>query len=293
MSEYDGAIRIATTEDRWNTGQERVNHLFILQETRDGGGNALEISGQINDIAEGERIYAVRFMGERGFMVTFRQVDPLFTMDLSDPSAPQLVGELKVPGFSTYLHPFGDEHLIGIGQSATDEGRITGMQLSLFDVSNFAEPALAHSEPLGQGWSEALYNHHAFTYWAPLQTLMVPVSTANEDAARLGLKFYHVSEDEGFVEEGFIDHSEINEDGRSVEVRRSMVIGETVLSMSRAGLQLNGLDDLGQVAQTAYPEDVDHPHDNQDIGVPEPAPAPEPEEQPEPADGEDIPAQDG
>ncbi len=290
LSEYEGAIRIATTEERWALGQERVNHLFVLQEERSPGGAQLAITGQINDIAEGERIYAVRFMGERGFMVTFRQVDPLFTMDLSDPAEPRLIGELKIPGFSTYLHPFDDEHLIGIGQSATDQGRITGMQLSLFDVSDFAAPALAHALPLGQGNSDALYDHHAFTFWAPLQTLMIPVSLWNEDARRTGLRFYQVSAEDGFVEDGFVDHSALSARGAQVEITRSMVINDTVLSMSRRGLQLNNLDGLEPLARVAYPEH-DHGHDvDGAIDLPEPGPDPVPE----PADpAEDIPANEG
>lgn len=288
LSEYEGAIRIATTEERWALGQDRVNHLFVLQEERGPWGAQLVTSGQINDIAEGERIYAVRFMGERGFMVTFREVDPLFTMDLSDPAEPRLIGELKIPGFSTYLHPFDDEHLIGIGQSATDQGRITGMQLSLFDVSDFAAPALAHALPLGQGNSDALYDHHAFTYWAPLQTLMIPVSLWNADARRAGLRFYQVSAENGFVEDGFVDHSALSARGAQVEITRSMVINDTVLSMSRRGLQLNNLNGLQPLARVAYPDDNrDHDMDRA-IDLPEPGPDPVPEPA-EPA--EDIPAE--
>ncbi len=291
LGEHEGALRIATTEDRWQEGQERVNHLFVLTEGRRDGAAGLEVSGQVNDIAEGERIYAVRVMGDRGFMVTFRQVDPLFTLDLSDPADPQLVGELKVPGFSTYLHPFGDEHLIGIGQSATEEGQITGMQLSLFDVSDFGAPSLAHAESLGQGWSEALYDHHAFTYWAPLQTLMVPVSLWNEEVRRAGLEFYRVSEEDGFTELGFIDHSAMGEDRWVPEIRRSLIIGDAVVSMSDLGLQANDIEDLEPLARAEYPEDDHGGRDLGDIDAPQPesqgAPSPD---QPEREPGsEDVP----
>src|SRR5690606_4427933 len=107
MDEYDGHFRIATTTGRiWGEGEDQSkNHLFIL----DGNMNRV---GEETDIAPGERIYAVRFMGERAYMVTFRTVDPLFAIDVSDPAAPKVLGALKIPGYSDYLHPYDENHLI-------------------------------------------------------------------------------------------------------------------------------------------------------------------------------------
>lgn len=289
IDEFQGAVRIATTETRMADWTD-VNHLFVLREGQVDGEPALEITGQLTDLAEGERIYAVRFMEERGFLVTFRQVDPLFTIDLSDPTNPIKVGELKIPGFSTYLHPFGEDHLIGVGQAATEEGRVTGMKLSLFDVSDFANPLEAHQHELGEGWSEALYNHHAFTFWAPESLLMLPVNAWEGDMPHQGLDLFRVSAADGFVEAGHISHADLAE-GHWAEMQRSLVIGDVVYSISTRGVKANDLDDLELRGQAVFPEPAGGGWDGgpdgggrgepTEPGVPEPLPddrAPEPDE---------------
>lgn len=279
LSEHAAHLRIATTE-RPLDGGETVNHLFVLGQTTDADGDAtLAITGQITDLAPTEQIYAARFAGERGFLVTFRQVDPLFTLDLSDPTRPAVVGELKVPGFSTYLHPLGADHLIGLGQAADEDGRVTGMQLSLFDVTDFAHPALAHALPLGDGWSDALYDHHAFTYWAPESLLMVPLNTwgGDSDAVRNGLEMFAVDIDTGFAERGFIDHGDLADGHASIE--RSVVIGDAVYTVSATGMKANAMADLTERARALFPAPVDGPGDepiDRDNGGREPAPAPDP-----------------
>src|SRR3989304_6230113 len=135
MSEYNGFLRVATTENQnWQTGEDAKNNIFVLGQN----GTSLDIAGSIMGLAPTERIYSARFMKEKGYVVTFRQVDPIFTIDLADPYNPQVIGELKVPGFSTYLHPMGDDHILAIGRDATDEGRVEGLKLSIFVVSDFA-----------------------------------------------------------------------------------------------------------------------------------------------------------
>jgi inhibitor of cysteine peptidase len=169
-------LRMATTTgNTWNGTSK--NHVYCLKET---AGN-LDVIGSIKDIAPGEHLYSARFMGKRGFLVTFVQVDPLFTLDLSDPTDPAIVGELKVPGFSTYLHPLNDQYLLALGQDTIAEGdvvRINGLQLSVFDISNFADPKLIHSEIIGDRgtYSEALHNHKALTYWPEKRLLGLPVN---------------------------------------------------------------------------------------------------------------------
>ena len=101
LSEHAGHLRIATTEDRWRQDADRVNHLYVVETEDRNDDGELSVTGHIGEIAVTERIYAARFIGDKGFLVTFRQVDPLFTLDLSDPAAPRIVGELKIPGFST------------------------------------------------------------------------------------------------------------------------------------------------------------------------------------------------
>lgn len=167
MDEYNGYFRIVTTENvihYFNEGgiasaeQEKTrNHLFVLDES-------MNIVGSIEDLARGEFIYSARFMGDTGYFVTYRQVDPLFTVDLSTPSEPKILSELKVPGFSNYLHPFGDGLLLGFGQNSDEEsGEIQGLKLSMFDTSDPAAVAEKHSELLGEKymWSNAIGNHKA------------------------------------------------------------------------------------------------------------------------------------
>jgi uncharacterized secreted protein with C-terminal beta-propeller domain len=126
----------------------RSNNVYVLGSE----GGELKIVGRVEGIAPGESIYSARFMGVRGFLVTFVKVDPLFTLDLSDPAAPRVVGELKVPGYSDYLHPMGENHLLGMGKDALADGDMTwyqGVQISLFDVGDLADPQRVDVETVG------------------------------------------------------------------------------------------------------------------------------------------------
>ncbi len=110
--------------------QEDTNYLYILDEK-------LNELSKIEDIAKDEQVYSARFIGKTGYVVTYKQTDPLFSIDLSDPKNPQIIGELKIPGFSEYLHPYGDGLLLGIGMDVDETGTITnGVKLSMFDISN-------------------------------------------------------------------------------------------------------------------------------------------------------------
>lgn len=144
IDEYDGYLRLVTTVTK-TEGQTRgivpllapepseFNSLYVLDEN-------LKIVGEIRDLAEGESVYSARFMGKTGYFVTFRQVDPLFSVDLSDPAAPKILGELKIPGFSEYLHPYGDGLLLGIGMDVDESGVTTeGVKLSMFDISDSSD----------------------------------------------------------------------------------------------------------------------------------------------------------
>lgn len=180
MSEYEGYLRVATTVDeRWSfDGQESpsTNHVFVLAEE----GEELNVVGQIVNLAPTEEIKSARFAGPKGYLVTFEQIDPLFTLDLSDPTNPLVVGELKVPGFSTFIFEMGENHLLTIGQDASTDASFVwpqGIQLSIFDISDFANPQLAFTERIGNpdAWSEALYNPKALTYFASQDLLALPV----------------------------------------------------------------------------------------------------------------------
>jgi len=172
MSEYNGDLRVATTTDNWgNFGDQSESTVYVLRPK----GTDLEQISSISGLGKGEQIQAVRFIDDIGYVVTFRQTDPLYVIDLSDPASPVLAGELKIPGYSAYLHPVGDGLLLGVGQDATDEGRTTGTQLSLFDVSDPANPQRISTLPIG-GQSDVEWDHKAFLYWQPDGTIVIPVS---------------------------------------------------------------------------------------------------------------------
>ncbi|MBI4640490.1 MAG: beta-propeller domain-containing protein, partial [Candidatus Tectomicrobia bacterium] len=193
FSEQNDFLRVATT-----INQGPSNNLFVLSDSA----NRLGIVGRIENIARGERLRSARFVGDRGFLVTFRQVDPLFTLDLSDPARPRVAGELKVPGFSTFILPISDTELLTVGQDADLAGIPLGLQLSIFDVSNFANPILKHKVVTGeQGtFSEALSTPKAFTYFARRQVLALPIreTGANRSLTFVGLIVYHANGQVGF-----------------------------------------------------------------------------------------------
>ena len=163
LSSHEGALRVATTrQPPWQgegdqTGE--TSSMLVKLVERDG---ALVETGRVGGLGRTEHIRAVRYFGDIAAVVTFRQTDPLYLLDLS--GEPKVLGELKVPGFSTYLHPLGDGLLLGLGQDATQEGQITGMQASVFDISDLAHPVLRDRLRLGNGWSPALDDSRAFGY---------------------------------------------------------------------------------------------------------------------------------
>ncbi|MDP3026203.1 MAG: beta-propeller domain-containing protein, partial [Nanoarchaeota archaeon] len=169
MDEYNGYFRIATTTGNWR--QTSLNHLYVLDEN-------LKIVGSVEDLAKGERIYSVRFLGDRAYMVTFRQVDPLFVIELSNPEKPEVLGYLKITGFSDYLHPYDENHIIGIGKQATEEGRTKGMKIALFDVSDVVNPVEESKIEIGDMGtdSNALYDHRAFLFNKEKKLLVLPIS---------------------------------------------------------------------------------------------------------------------
>ena len=172
LSEYRGVLRVVSTESPawWGAGGETESFLTTL---RPSGGRLVQ-AGRVGGLGKGERVYSVRFVGDTGYVVTFRQIDPLFTLDLSQPERPRVLGELKIPGYSAYLHPIGEDLLLGVGQDADENGRPLGTQLSIFDVSDLRKPTRLYTQHLGQGWSEAEHDHHAFLFWPRTGLVMIP-----------------------------------------------------------------------------------------------------------------------
>ena len=171
LSEHAGHLRVVTTTgDRWSSDSQ--SWVRVLAES---DGQLTEV-GSVGDIGGGERVQSVRFAGDVGYVVTFRQVDPFYTIDLSDPADPTVVGELKIPGFSSYLHPIGDGLVLGVGSDAGDDGRVTGAKVSLFDVSDLADPREIAVWAAPSGWNNIGWDHRAFLWWAPERLAVIPVT---------------------------------------------------------------------------------------------------------------------
>jgi hypothetical protein len=173
MSEFGGDLRVATTTSSWTGTQVSSSAVRVLRPS----GNELTQIGIVDGLGTNEQIYAVRFLGTQAYVVTFRQTDPLYVIDLSDPAAPALTGELKIPGYSAYLHPVGDGYLLGVGQDAGSDGFRTGSQVSLFDVRDAANPKRVAHVPLGAGSSAVEFDPHAFLWWAQDQLAVLPITS--------------------------------------------------------------------------------------------------------------------
>lgn len=248
-------LRLATTvrSTDWTNVSAGV---FVLNQT-------LAKVGGVEGIAHGETVQASRFVGERGYLVTFRRVDPLFILNLSDPTDPKVVGEVTLPGFSQYLQPIDANHLIGIGVDATDTGRVTGLGVSLFDVSNPAHPVVVDQyTPGNYSYSEAQYDHKAVLYIAQSGLLAIPVQVndytvdaRSSGGSWQGLYVLKVDVDTGFTLKAKITHPSTvaGKDyyGAPIvyqpNIRRSLFIGDYLYTISELYLQANTMTDFATV----------------------------------------------
>ncbi len=304
ISEFEGSIRIASTSDAWarwwlvdevDEDGEPVwsgpkNQVSILQPDEEGN---LDQIGFIGDIAIGERIWSARFVGDRGYLVTFQNIDPLWVIDLSIPTDPTILGELEVPGVSTYIHPVNENTLltIGIGPGADGLGLDwSSTQISLFDISDPSNPTLADTLPISPvqpdescedvricgwswSWSEATFEHKAFNYWAPENLLAVPLSTyrytynQNDEYGSyeyvsmlnvLNVDIVNMS----LSEHGIIDHSSFyNSDDSdtywwysySTDIRRSIFMGDYLYAFSALGVTIHRTSDLNPIQELHIP----------------------------------------
>ena len=332
ISEFQGVIRVASTTDAWGrwwisdsvtseTGEPVFNgpsnRVTMLEPTSSGD---LDQIGIVDGIADGERIWSARFIGDRAYLVTFETIDPLWVLDLSDPTSPIILGELEVPGVSTYIHPVDDNTLLTIGIGPGDDG--LGLdwsmtQISLFDVSDPTNPTLADSLPISPAytddecqnirtcgwswsWSEATYEHKAFTYWAPENMLAVPLSTYryvyDENYYYGGyeyvsmLKLIHVDvENLSLSEHGEIDHSPFYNDDEanwwfhSTSIRRSIFMGDYIYAFSALGVTIHNTADLTPMQDMLIPGS----HYAEDVGEEES------EQESTEAQGEEEPCSDG
>ncbi|MBN1489842.1 MAG: beta-propeller domain-containing protein [Phycisphaerae bacterium] len=221
LGEKDGYLRLATTVG-WSGSSDDSsgNGVYVMAAGETAG--ALVIVGKVENIAPGEEIKSARFIGDRGFVVTFKNIDPFFTLDLSDPTNPRVLGELKVPGFSEYIHVLDENHMLTIGIDADDVGDFAwfqGIQLSIFDVTDFANPTLMHKEPIGTRgtYSEATSNPKAFNYYPQKNALAIPIVLYEGDTSGpewgthtfTGLYVYRVTLEAGFDLLGRISTREV------------------------------------------------------------------------------------
>jgi hypothetical protein len=245
LSEHGGVLRAATTDEPvwWEGGgrAESQSHVTVLDE-RDG---ALRRIGQVSGLGRGERIFAVRFIGPAGYVVTFRQVDPLYVIDLEQPSRPVVRGELKIRGYSAYLHPVGPGLLLGVGQDATDAGAQLGTQLSLFDVSDPSSPRRLHQAAVADASSQAEFDHHAFLWWAPRDLAVVPLDVFGSRPFQ-GAAGFRVQRSAGIGEVGRASHA-------GSPITRSFVLSGRLFTLSDAGIEANSLDDLAEQGWLPFP----------------------------------------
>ncbi|MPZ28068.1 MAG: benzoate transporter [Micromonosporaceae bacterium] len=250
MSEWEGHLRVATTtESRADGADSSESAVYVLAE-RDG---ELVETGSVGGLGKTERIYSVRFTGPVGYVVTFRETDPLYTLDLRDPAAPAVLGELKITGYSAYLHPLGDGRLVGVGQEADAQGREQGTQVSLFDVTDLSDPTRLGSHHVESGSSEAELDPHAFLWWPEQRLLVVPLLTlsAERELPYAGALVLRV-EEEGFTALDVVTHPAPAGGEYSTEIRRSLVVGDTLWTISDLGLQANALSTLEETGWVPF-----------------------------------------
>lgn len=287
MDEHEGYFRIATTKgDMWRDDEfTSKNNIYVLNE-------AMKVVGKIEDLAPGERIYSVRYAGSRAYMVTFKNVDPLFVIDLKNPQAPKVLGQLKIPGYSDYLQPYDENHIIGFGKDAVEASTkkgsgfdagptayYQGMKLALFDVSDVAHPKELFKESIGDRGthSELLNNHKALLFSKEKNLLAFPVTVMEvkdksssgtpEDAAKYGeftfqgAYVYGLDLQKGFQLRGRITHlsdEDLQKAGRQWyssdrNVERLLFIGDTLYTASPDMLKANDLSTLTEIGSLKLP----------------------------------------
>jgi uncharacterized secreted protein with C-terminal beta-propeller domain len=251
MSEHDQRLRVATTLDtptsRCCDQRPATESAVTVLAQRD---NRLVQVGRLGGLGRGERIYAVRFLGPVGYVVTFRQTDPLYTVDLSDPARPRAVGELEITGYSAYLHPTGDGTLLGVGQEAGMQGRQLGTQVSLFDVGDPARARRVARYHLRDGQSEVEFDPHAFLFWPASGLVVLPVTRAYRGPG--GPAGFGTGALVLRLHDGTLDRLGIVRQPRGGMIRRSLVVGDTLWTVSDTGVQAVSGTDLSARAWVPF-----------------------------------------
>ncbi len=258
MSEFGGDLRVAaTTDGSWSDAGGATPSSSAVRVLRRNGDTLVQV-GALEGLGVTERIHAVRFIGDRAYVVTFRQVDPLYVVDLADPTAPALRGELKIPGFSSYLHPIGDGLLVGVGYDADEAtGATTGMQLSLFDVRDPAAPQRIGTLGLGNGWSPAGGDHLAFLWWPDATggggRVILPVQNWDDDrpVPFNGAVVATVDPATATVAEAGRVEQTASGDPWSSTIERALVVEGRLVTVSMAGFAAHDLVSLAPLGFAA------------------------------------------
>ncbi|HEY5735080.1 MAG TPA: beta-propeller domain-containing protein [Nitrosopumilus sp.] len=260
MDENGDRFRVATTSEIYTQyeGTVRSNAVYVLNEN-------LEIVGELEEIAPDESIFSARFMGDRLYLVTFQQIDPFFVIDLSS-DTPKILGELKIPGFSNYLHPYDEEHVIGVGRDTKeiDNGRVQqlGIKIALFNVADVDNPKVADDIIIGDSstQSEALYNHKAFFFDKPRGVLSIPVSgdikSLKENSGKMfapeynrwsGFYVFDLDKSDGFKLKGTVTHSDDSSRYYGMNYARTFYIDDVLYTASNDYLKMNSFDELKEI----------------------------------------------
>jgi hypothetical protein len=256
LSERNGVLRVASTALPVETGGAQTESETSVTTYTERNG-ALVPLGRVGGLGRGQRVYAVRFVGDVGYVVTFRQIDPLYTIDLSVPRRPVVRGALELRGYSSYLHPLGDGLLLGIGQDATKDGATVGTLASLFDVSDPERPVRLDSLTLARSHSQAEVDPHAFLWWPSTSLAVLPLVTYLDRpfVGALGLRVLR----SGITEIGRVQHpgrlgfEPAGSPGTPIE--RSVVVGDTLYTVSAAGVKGSSLATLADRGFVRLPFD--------------------------------------
>jgi hypothetical protein len=241
MSEYDGTLRVVTTAKQYRANAD--TSVYVLDE------NTLKVDGSVGGLGHGEQVHAVRFIGPLAYVVTFKSVDPLYVVNLHDPQHPRLAGEVKVTGYSDYLHPVGDGRLLGVGQDVSG-GMVRGLQVSLFDVDSPDDPQRLDNVTREHTPSESPIDPHEFLYWAADGIAVLPIDSWNyrQSGAALVLR---VDRDTLTVL-GTIHNPGGSSDGYDTGIERTLVLGDQLWTMSNSGLRASGLHSLDREAWVPF-----------------------------------------
>ncbi|MDD5615121.1 MAG: beta-propeller domain-containing protein [Candidatus Methanoperedens sp.] len=269
MDESGDHFRVATTSQIWTgRGSKQHNNVYVMDKD-------LGITGKLDEIAQDERIYSTRFIGNRLYMVTFKRIDPLFVIDLSDPKNPKVLGELKIPGFSDYLHPYDENHIIGVGKETADNQwggtSIKGVKLSLFDVSDVRNPKQLDQYEIGASGtdSEALRDHKAFLFDRKKNLLVIPIREVTEkprydsrgyymQRVWQGAYVFNLTPEDGFKLRGKVSHLDDYEEDMYYwnspgAVRRSMYMDDVLYTVSAKKIKMNDLGNLTAINNIDLP----------------------------------------